>query len=364
MAKFRILIAAGGTGGHLFPAMAVLEQIEALTETDASFVGSKNRIESRIVPEKGYDYTPMPIEGFSGISLKSLLLPFKILKSVSICKSLIKSFKPHAVLCTGAYISYPAGAAASAAKIPLFLMESNVNPGKAVKMLSAKADRIFTSFVETKEFFEDKVKSRIELTGNPVRKSLLNPPSRIEALAKFGMDRGRKTVLVFGGSLGAKSINIALEQNLEKIAGSDVQYIWQTGRNFSTEKQIPQNVKMLTFIEDMASAYAGADLVVSRSGAASTAEICVCGKSSILLPLPSAANNEQSHNAKALSEAGAAEIVNDTEASERLFELINDLINSEEKLKKMGKSALALSKPDAAVVCAKKILDYCRRKYR
>ena len=359
----KIMIGAGGTGGHLFPAMAVLEQLEILTNGNlkASFVGTPDRIESRVVPSKGYDFTPMPISGFAGISLKSLALPFKIMKSIPICKKLIKEFKPDAVLCTGAYISYPAGAAASSMNVPLFLMESNVNPGKTIKVLSKKATKIFTSFEKTKTFFPLLHENIVEFTGNPVRKNLLDLPSQQSARKSFQIDEHKSTVLILGGSLGARSINSAVEKNFNAISNSNLQFIWQTGKSYNLNKKMPQNIKKFEFIEDMASAYAAADIVVSRSGATSVAEICVCGKPSILIPLPSASNNEQYENGLALEQAKATWLIKDSDASGNLFNKIFDLAAKQIIRDEMSKNTLKLSKPDAAKVCAGKILDYLNK---
>lgn len=361
MKEFKILIAAGGTGGHLFPAMAVLEQLEILSngKTRAHFVGTADRIESRIVPEKGYSFTPMPISGFSGLSLKTLLLPYKIMKSVNICKSIIKSFKPDAVLCTGAYISYPAGIAVSNNDIPLFLMESNVNPGKAIRMLSKKANKIFTSFTETKDFFPSLSNDIVEFIGNPVRNSLLSLPDKKSARMVFNLDQEKKTILVFGGSLGARSINSAIENNFDYLSKLDAQILWQTGRSFVSNKSLPKNIVKCEFIDDMASAYSAADIVVSRSGATSVAEICVCGKASILVPLPSASNNEQRENAKALARANAAIVIDDSDVSTQLIAKIEELLANPSLSCEMGKNALLLAKPSAALDCARKILQFC-----
>ena len=357
--KLNILIAAGGTGGHLFPALAVLEQLENLLpgQVSARFVGSMNRIEAKVIPELGYDFHPLSISGFYGIfSLKTLLLPFKIISSVMKCKSIIKKNNIDIVLCTGAYLSYPAGVAASKTKTPLVIMESNVNPGKTIQMLAPKADLFITSFDETLKRLPVDIKAKSINLGNPVRKQMDEPLPKEKARIKFGLKPDKKALLVFGGSLGAKAINEAMENFLEHNK-PEFQIIWQTGNNYSPRGNYDDNVKVLTFINDMGAAYSAADLVVSRSGATTVSEICLIGKPSILVPLPTASNNEQDSNADVLDKNGAAiKILND-EIGIQLPELLEALFNDNDRLEEMAINARKLSKPDAASDSAKKILE-------
>ena len=348
---FKILVAAGGTGGHLFPAIAVVEQLEKLKASNFKpfFVGTDYRIESKVVPLLGYEYQSMPITGLTKLlSLNTLLLPIKIIKSISICRKIIRKFRPDAVLCTGAYISYPAGIAASKEKIPLVLMESNVNPGKTIKQLSNKASVIMASFEETKTFFDTNIQSKIRVVGNPVRNDILQKVDKEKAITKFGLESGKKTVLIFGGSLGAYTINRAVEKSLDYFVQNDIQLIWQIGKNYKPKTRIADNIKVLEFIDDMASAYASADLVVSRSGATSIAEICVVGKASILVPLETASNNEQMENAKILQKHNASIIIKDNEIQDKLLKTIKELINQKEKLIEMSAKVKELAKPKSA----------------
>lgn len=358
--KRRFLIAAGGTGGHLFPALAVVEELIDATNGKAEFwfAGSRDRMESRLIPQMGFPYQPMPISGFYGLSLKTLLLPFKILKSVNICREIIKQNKIDAVIVTGAYIGYPAGLAAAKEKIPLFLLESNVNPGKALKMLAGKATRIFTTFEETIEYFDIKYRHKVILTGNPLRKQFSKKISIESARKKFGLEPNQPVLLVFGGSLGALSINKAVENSLSEFANMDLQLIWQTGKHYKTPPNLPKNIFTAEFIEDMADAYKSADLIVSRSGAASVAEICAVGKPSVLVPLPSAVNNEQFLNARALVNSGAAVQIDNDETIEKLLPTVKALIYNSEKLLDMSQKALSLAKPNAASLCAENILNH------
>ncbi|MGA2298908.1 MAG: undecaprenyldiphospho-muramoylpentapeptide beta-N-acetylglucosaminyltransferase, partial [FCB group bacterium] len=343
--KLNVLVAAGGTGGHLFPAIAVIEQMEALTSGNVFpiFVGTADRIESKVVPSSGYEFQSIPISGYGGLfSLKIYLLPFKIILSIQKCREIIRKRKIDAVICTGAYISYPAGMAANFEKVPLFLLESNVSPGKTIKMLSSKARMIFTSFKETAKYFSNEKEYKILYLGNPIRKSILSVPEQAQARKNFGLDPNRRTVLIFGGSLGARSINNAVEKAIVRFKDSDFQILWQTGNNFTQPVTLPENIKVLPFIEDMASAYSAADLVVSRSGATTVAEICAVGKPSILIPLPSASNNEQELNAKVLEKQYAAFLLDNDVLDTKLGNIILKFMSDGEILQKMGESAKSL----------------------
>jgi len=351
-----LLVAAGGTGGHLFPAIAVLEQLSELLDgkMKVCFVGNPSKIEARVVPTLGYEFVPLPITGFSGIfSLQTLKLPFLIQKSGSICKKIIKRNAVDLILCTGAYLSYPAGVAAKKTRKPLMLMESNVSPGKSNSMLSRKADAIVTSFEESKAHFPQELRNRIHCFGNPVRSGFSAMPIRAAAAAEFGLKDNKKTLLVFGGSLGAKSINNGVMNIVESLIQHDYQLIWQTGEKFDMDMvdsriREHKSVKILKFIDNMPAAYAAADLVVSRSGATTVAELCAAAKPSILVPLQTASNNEQEENAYALLDAGAAIIINDDALEDDLQRVIFELFADNESLKKMSHSAATLAKPDAA----------------
>ena len=355
-----ILVAAGGTGGHLFPALAVVDKLQKIIgyKVIPSFVGINNKIESKVIPQLGFNFTKLPISGFTGVfSINSYLLPFKIFRSIFKCRSLIKKLNIDVCLCTGAYLSYPAGIAAYKEHIPIVLMESNVFPGKTIKLLSSKADLIITSFKESEKYFPSSLNHVIKYLGNPVRSELLSLPPQELARARFGLDPQLRTILIFGGSLGARSINNSIIKLLPIVAKSNYQVLWQIGNNFTVPKDIPSNVKVLNFIDDMASAYSASDLVVSRSGATTVAELCVVAKPSILVPLPSASNNEQESNANVLHNKGAAIMLLDYTLDEYLLDIINELIEDPKKLSKMGKAAKSLAKPDAADYAAQSIFE-------
>ena len=346
------MVAAGGTGGHLFPAMAVVEQLleQGVAREQFVFVGTPDKIESRKVPAAGFHYVPLPIRGLTSLkSFATLALPFKILQSVQSCSRLIKKLDVRAVLCAGAYISYPAGLAAARRGAALYLMQADANPGKAVKALANKADRIFVSFEDSHRYFSEANRQKLMVLGNPVRRAFLNPPAKDAARRALGLNVDRPVLFVFGGSLGARSINLAMQQHVHKLAAAGVQIIWQTGRLFDAGGlNLPPSVHASEFIDDMPTAYAAADLVLSRAGATTSAELTVLGKPSILVPLPSATNDEQNENAKVLAAAGAALRIADGDIATALPNAVTELINAPEKLATMGAAAASLARPDAA----------------
>lgn len=354
--KIKILIAAGGTGGHLFPAIAVCEQIQDLTKNNCEFhfIGNADKIEGRVVPSLGYNFHPIKISGIKK-SLSVLLLPFQLTKSISISRKLIADFSIDAVLATGAYLSFPPGFAAHLTKKPLFLMESNVNPGKAIKMLAQYATKIFTSFDESINFFDKKVHHKIITTGNPIRKQFLNFPDKNSARKQLGIPFDKKVIFIFGGSLGALSINKAIERNLDYFLKNDYFIIWQTGKNYNPPVSNHKSLIVKEFIDDIAIYYAAADLIICRSGATTVAELSIAAKPSILVPLPSASNNEQYHNAKALEKYNAATIIPNEQISDKLVPIVSDIFQNG-KLDAMAKSAAKLARPDAAYNVANEIL--------
>lgn len=355
-----LLVAAGGTGGHLFPAMAVVEELKTKLgdRFKAVFVGNEERIEGRSVPNAGYEFYNMPIRGInSKFSLTNLTLPFKIFKSMNICSALIKQYNINAVLCTGAYISYPAGITASMKNLPLFLMESNVFPGKTIRALSSKSRLVMTSFPESEEYLAKGKTTEIINLGNPVRSNLLNLPSQAEGRKNFGLNADKKTILVFGGSLGAKTINQAIEKYIKKHGTEDAQILWQTGANFETDLKDNDNLKILKFIDDMASAYAAADIVISRSGATTMAELAVTQKPAILVPFPKAANNHQEFNADIFEKNGAGLKIRDLQLWDKIDYVIPELLNDEAKITGMKEILKNISKPNAAKEAAEKILE-------
>lgn len=359
-----ILFAGGGTGGHLFPALAVAQELrDRFGESfKAFFTGRADKIEGKSVPKHGFNFIPIDVEGFvRSKGLRNLAIPFKLLRAESKLRAIIDENNIKAVVATGAYISVAPVRAAFSAKIPAVLMESNVNPGKALKMLSTKADIICTSFSESADYFPEKVKSKIRVTGNPVRKELLDLPTKAEACQKYQLNPDKPIVLVFGGSLGARSINHTIEKNAVRFDDAGIQIIWQTGSMFNTVMPELSNIRIRTFIDDMSAAYAAADLVLSRSGATTVAELAVTGKPSILIPLPSASNREQHHNAEIFTNHGAAVMYEDNEIGDLIFPTITNMLSDGEKLSEMAQNAKQLAKNDAAKITADLILQLIRQ---
>jgi UDP-N-acetylglucosamine--N-acetylmuramyl-(pentapeptide) pyrophosphoryl-undecaprenol N-acetylglucosamine transferase len=360
--KLNLLIAAGGTGGHLFPAVAVADEIKKHlgNKLEIFFTGRPDKIEKNFAEKNGYEFFPMDISGLTKkFSLSTLMLPFKIRAAVNASREVIRKSEIHAVIATGGYIGYPPGLAIKKEGGRLYLIEANVNPGKALKMLCGRADRIFTSFADSRKYFDDKYLSKIIYTGNPVREFITRMPDRMPSLEKFGFTTDNKTVLVFGGSLGARSINYAVEKNINNFRDAGINLIWQTGKNYSYEGIVPKNVKITEFIDDMASAYAAADMVISRSGATTVAELAIAGKPSLLVPLKSATNNEQELNALTLEKSGAAVMIRDDEIEARLWKVLQEILNSDDKLEQMHLKAAEKARPDAAAKVASIIMkDY------
>lgn len=356
----KILVAAGGTGGHLFPALAVVETLKSKLKDEVNFIffGCPDKIEGRIVPLLGYEFYETNLCGVSKLlSLDGLKLLFKIIKEIIRLKSFIKKQNIDAVLCAGAYLSIPVGIASKLLNRKLFLMESNVNIGKANKFLACSADIIFTSFEQTKNYLSKNIQKKIILSGNPIRNSILKAKTREEAFKKFELKDDKPVVLIFGGSLGAQSINNAVIDNLNNFSNKEYQILWQCGNANKLSVLLPENVKLVNFIDDMGDAYAIADLVVSRAGATSVAEICTVGKPSILIPLPSASNNEQYLNAKEMNAKGASIIIENSVISEKLFLLIDQLINDKSMLITMSNNAALLGHTNASEVISNEIIN-------
>lgn len=355
--KIKILVAAGGTGGHLFPALAVVEQLQKLCGNDCEFhfVGTEGKIETRVVPPLGFNLHLLNLGGITK-SIRTLAVPFQVLASIAKVRKIIKNHSISLVLGAGAYLTFPPGIAAGMCGIPLVLMESNVNPGKAIKMLASRATKIIATFDETIGFFPNDISSKILVLGNPVRGQILNLPNKLEARIKLNLPTDKHFVFVFGGSLGARSINNAMKSHLDSLSKMDVEFIWQTGKNFDIPNNLPSNVRALRFIDDMASHYAAADLVVARSGATTVAELAIAAKPSVLVPLPSASNNEQMQNAKLFAKFNAAIYVDDSKIGENFDVRINELLADSSMLEKMGKAANSFAKPDAALETAREIL--------
>ncbi len=355
----KILFAGGGTGGHLFPALAIAGEIRKLQpDVEILFVGTRDKIEARVVPQQGYAFATIWISGFHRrLTVDNLLFPVKVMISYAQSISLLSQFQPDVVVGTGGYVCGPVLYAATRRKIPTVVHESNSYPGVTTRLLAHRANRVFTACDATSRWLQRK--DNIERIGTPVRNPLRGV-SRKKAATFFGLQGSKKTVLAFGGSLGAASLNSAVKRMLSGSRKRDFQLIWQTGeKQFSAiQAEIGQRkgVWVGPFIERMDYAYAAADLVVCRAGAMTIAELTSLGKASILVPLPHAAAHHQTHNAMMMVEAGAAKLVQDKDVAENIEETIKTVLADGKGLKRMGKEAAKLGRPKAAEEIARKVL--------
>jgi UDP-N-acetylglucosamine--N-acetylmuramyl-(pentapeptide) pyrophosphoryl-undecaprenol N-acetylglucosamine transferase len=361
--KYRFLFAGGGTGGHLFPAVAVAEQIrEMKPEADILFIGTKGRIEGRVVPKLGFKFRSIWIKGFSRkINFENLLFPLKLF--VSFIQSLVinMSFKPKVAIGSGGYVAGPAIWAASVMGAKIILIEQNSYPGITTRLLEKYASEVHLSFHESKKYLRrEKIH---QITGNPVRNNL-GRMQKLEALKTLSLSGEKKTLLVLGGSLGAKSINEAMSESLRILIENNIQVIWQSGKNYYEQFRMmnSENVKVYDFIEDMNSAYSACDLLLARAGATTIAELLNLGIPAILVPSPNVAENHQYYNAKSLSDHQAAILIEDKELKTDLVKNVLDTLASEKKLSELKTNALAMAKPDAAKIIAQNAIKFAEAK--
>lgn len=362
--EYRIIISGGGTGGHIFPALSIADAIKAKhPEAKILFVGADNRMEMQRVPDAGYDIVGLPIAGFDRKNLlKNFKVLWKILKSQRMAKKVIKDFAPQAAVGVGGYASGPTLKMAAKMGIPTLIQEQNSYAGVTNKILSKRAKLICVAYDGMERFFP---KEKIILTGNPVRKNLLEMrANRKEAIKAMGLDEGKKCVLIVGGSLGARSINEGIIANIEKIrANNDIQFIWQTGKLYFEEMKKradelgkPENLTITDFVSNMANALSAADVVVSRAGAGSISEFALLGKAVILVPSPNVSEDHQTKNAMALVDKDAAIYVADANVKEELIDRAIETVNDEAKIAKLEANVMKMGKPNAASEIADEVL--------
>ena len=364
--ELRVIISGGGTGGHIFPAVSIANAVKALRpDAKILFVGALGRMEMQRVPAAGDEIKGLPICGFDRKNLlKNFKVLYKIWKSQRMAKQIIKDFKPQVAVGVGGYASGPTLNKAAAMGVPCLIQEQNSYAGVTNKLLAKKAAKICVAYEGMERFFPA---DKIILTGNPVRQALLDTAiTREEAIKTFGLDPAKKTILLVGGSLGARTINESVLQHLDLVKGTDVQFIWQTGKYYSAEiakrlegQNIP-NLVVTDFITDMGAAYKAADLVISRAGASSISEFCLIGKPVILVPSPNVAEDHQTKNALALANRDAAIYVKDAEAPTTLLELAVKTVNDEKKLKSLSENVLKLALPDSADIIAKEVIKLAK----
>ena len=353
-------MAGGGTGGHIFPAVAIANAIKKIEpQTEILFVGAKGKMEMEKVPQAGYKIEGLDIAGFNRSSLiKNIGLPLKLVKSFSQVRKILAQFNPDAAVGVGGYSTFPVLRYAQSKGIPSFVFETNSFAGKSNMLLGKKATKVFAASHGMEKFF---AKEKLLLTGNPVRNNIVTSTvTKSEAIKFFGLNENVKTVLAIGGSLGAKSINEALALHIEEFAKNNLQLIWQTGKTTAEQYKRTvsgrQNVWINDFITEMEFAYAAADIIISRSGG-TVYELCVVGKPAILVPYPFATEDHQTANAMNLVNKHAALIVKDNEAKEKLVSTVIELSHNEKLQQELKQNIAPLAITNADEVIAKEILN-------
>ena len=366
--ELRIIISGGGTGGHIFPAVSIANAIRAkYPEAIILFVGALGRMEMQRVPAAGYEIVGLPISGFNRKNmLKNVVVLYRIWKSQQMAKKIIRKFNPMAAVGVGGYASGPMLNQCTKMGIPCLIQEQNSYAGVTNKILSKKVDRICVAYDGMERFFPA---DKIVKTGNPVRQALLDTKlTKAEALKSFGLSEDKKTILIVGGSLGARTVNESVLQNLDMIKESGVQFIWQTGKyyNASIMAELKQrgtvpSLHVTDFISDMGAAYKAADLVISRAGASSISEFCLIGKPVILVPSPNVAEDHQTKNAMALVNKNAALYVKDADAPAEVVKLALQTVKDDARLKELSENILKLALPDSADIIANEVVKLARR---
>jgi len=361
--NIRVIISGGGTGGHIFPAIAIANALKSINSSiDILFVGAEGKMEMEKVPAAGYEIKGLPIAGIKReVSINNLSFPLKLLKSLRKANSIIKEFNPQIAIGVGGYASGPLLYMASRRGVPTLIQEQNSYPGITNKLLAKKARKICVAYENMNQFFPAE---KIVFTGNPVRNDIQSiEGKKAEAASFFGLDVNKQTILIVGGSQGARSINKAIKAGLNKIHQSGIQIIWQTGKIFKTEaeealKEFPSNkIKSMEFISRMDFAYAMADVVITRGGASTVSELCIVQKPAILIPLPTAAEDHQTKNCKALVERNAAMLITDQEAGTILVDEAIALLGNKERCEAYAKNIAPLGRPTAAIDIANEILQ-------
>ena len=364
MSSYKVIISGGGTGGHIYPAIAIAKKIlEIKKDSEILFVGAKGRMEMEKVPEEGFEIVGLNVVGIqrsisiNGI-LKNLKFPFLLMKSLNHARKIIKDFQPNIVVGVGGYASGPTLRMAHRLKIPTLIQEQNSYAGLTNKWLSKKTKKICVAYENMNQFFEP---TKLVLTGNPVRKDIENLDAKLsEAKTYFKVSKNEKVILVLGGSLGAKSINEGILNSIHTIKDQPIKLLWQVGKRYfeSIENQLNQinipNVKALAFIKRMDLAYSIADIVISRAGALSISELTLAGKPSILVPSPNVSEDHQTKNAMSLVNKSAAILVEDKQ-TDSLLRTALDLLNQENQLNTISKNAKKMGKPNASDDIVKEI---------
>ena len=350
MSKLKFILSGGGTGGHIYPAIAIANELKLrFPDAEFLFVGAKDKMEMQKVPQAGYKIKGLWIAGLQRkFTSQNLMFPFKLMYSLWVSRKIIKAFKPNVVIGTGGFASGPLLQMANMLKIPTLIQEQNSYPGITNKLLSKKANTICVAYDNLERFFP---KGKIILTGNPVRQDLLEiDTKRNEALKHFNLDPNKKTLLVLGGSLGARRLNQLIEKEIYNLVSKDIQIIWQCGKlyyqdynHFSDEELI----QVVAFIDRMDLVYAAADFIISRAGASSVSELCLVGKPVIFIPSPNVAEDHQTKNARAIVDKKGAIIIKESELDSNFEPIFSNLISNENLQKELSENIKKLAKPNA-----------------
>jgi UDP-N-acetylglucosamine--N-acetylmuramyl-(pentapeptide) pyrophosphoryl-undecaprenol N-acetylglucosamine transferase len=364
----RIIISGGGTGGHIYPAIAIADALKEIApDTEVLFVGAEGKMEMEKVPQAGYKIIGLPVAGLQrNLSLQNLALPLKIWKSLQKAGTILKEFRPSVAVGVGGYASGPLLWSASQRNIPILIQEQNGYAGLTNKMLAKRADKICVAYQGMERFFPA---NKLIFTGNPVRKDILQLDSlKAEALRHFGLEEGKKTLLVLGGSLGARTLNQCLQAGYRELLNAGFQVIWSTGKYYypAVQKAFEgineKGLCIREFIAKMDYAYAASDVVISRSGALSVSELCLAGKPTIFVPSPNVAEDHQTKNAMALVNQQAGILIGDVEASGKLITATIDLLKDVAKQAKLSENIRKLGRPEAAITIAKEVLTLAGKK--
>ena len=359
MKQYKFILSGGGTGGHIYPAVAIANELKTrFPDAEFLFVGAQDKMEMQKVPQAGYAIKGLWIAGLQRkLTLQNMLFPVKLLDSLWKSRKIIKQFKPDAVIGTGGFASGPLLQMANMLGIPTLIQEQNSFPGITNKLLSKKANAICVAYENLERFFP---KEKMILTGNPVRQDLIAIESkREEAIAYFKLDANKKTLLVLGGSLGARRINQLIEKELKNIAAQNVQIVWQCGKLYFEEykKYNSENVQVVAFIEKMDFVYAAADVIISRAGASSVSELCIVGKPVIFIPSPNVAEDHQTKNAKAIVDKKGALLLKESQLDSEFSLVFEALMKDSGKQKQLSENIKELALPEAT----KQIVDEIER---
>lgn len=351
MKPYKVILSGGGTGGHIYPAIAIAREIEKrYPDTQFLFVGAKDRMEMEKVPQAGFKIEGLWISGIQRkLSLENLKFPFKLLSSLWKSQKILKRFQPDVVIGTGGFASGPLLKRATARKIPALIQEQNSYAGITNKLLSKNVQKICVAYDEMQRYFPG---DKIVKTGNPVRNDLLDIKSKkTEALAKYELSIDKKIVLVIGGSLGARAINELISKQLDFFKKNEVQVLWQTGKLYYDQYKdlASEDVKVMAYIDQMDMAYATADIIISRAGAGSVSELCIVGKATIFIPSPNVAEDHQTKNALAITSKNAAVLIRQKELDEKFGNEMNSLLTDKSRCEALGNAIKELALPEATI---------------